>query len=144
MKNRYLFIMMMVAAIAVAVGCNKNEPVEAPVTSRQFLNKSTPGLYSGAKSLYVFTQTGHQLYVNKSTNTYRIVSQDGSSYVQVVLDGPVSKIGTKYRVNVSSVGLGDSVKNYNDLEMEILNRDSEYCWLWSDKEGLGILLYYIL
>ena len=144
MKIKYLILILAAVGMTlVMTGCNKNDAPEAPVTSRLFLNKSVPGIYSGAKSIHVFTQTLNQLYTNKTTNTFRIVSHSGDEYVQIVLDGPVGSIGSKCHATVSNVGLGDKVPNYNNVEFEILKKESGYCWLWSDKELVGILLLYL-
>lgn len=139
MKRIKYIIMVMIATLTVATGCNKNEPQEAPVTPRMFLTKEAPGIYAGAKSVYVFTQTNNQLYINKTTNTYRIVSHSGDEYVQIVLDSQLGRVGSKYTATISNKG-ADKVTNYDNLELEMLKKDLDNFWLWSEKEGLGILL----
>lgn len=140
MKLKYIFTA--VAAALMLSGCDGNNGHTPAVSSSMFLRKTNPGIYQGPASLFTFTKTDHQLYVNTTTNTYRMLTDEGDKYVQVVLDSPIPGMGEKVQATITSKGV-EGVGNYDSIEMELLKKDNENCWLWSQENNLGVLIFYI-
>lgn len=142
MKAKYIFMCIAVAAVMGFTACDNDREKTHTPSSGLFLRKTTPGVYESTKSIYAFSKISDQLYVNTSTNTYRIVSDDGSKYVQVALDSSIPGMGEKVTATITSKGI-EAVGKYDPIEFEVMKKDSENCWLWSQEKGLGLILFYI-
>lgn len=141
MKTKYILIFLAIAALCFTACKPEDKPTET-TSWEVFLRKATPGLYEADKTLYSFRKINDQLYVNPSTHTYRIVSDDGLTYMQAVLDAPVPAVGEKVNAVITSKGI-ESVGNRGSSEFEVMKKDEENCWLWCEEDGLGLLLFYI-
>lgn len=102
----------------------------------------TEGIYKVAKPQYAFNKTTDQLYFNKATNTFRIVSNDGSKWIEVKLQSPVGSVGETLKASLKSQGF-DGVENHDAIEFEIMKKEGEKCWLWSQAHTLGVLAFYV-
>ena len=83
-----------------------------------------------------------QLYFNKATNTFRIVSNDGTKYIEVAFAAPIGSVGAKVQASVKSEGFED-VENFDSIEFEIMKKEGQNCWLWCQAHALGVLAFYI-
>lgn len=142
MKLKHILTVLVVTAAAVAlVGCETRNP-GINVTSREFEKKVTEGVYKVAKAQYAFVKTTDQLYFNKATNTFRIVSNDGTKYIEVAFAAPIGSVGAKVQASIKSEGFED-VENFDSIEFEIMKKEGQNCWLWSQAHALGVLAFYI-
>ena len=106
MKLKQILTVLAVAAATVAlVGCERPKGIN--VTSKEFERKVTEGVYKVAKAQYAFNKTTDQLYFNKATNTFRIVSNDGTKYIEVAFAAPIGSVGAKVQASVKSEGFED-------------------------------------
>ena len=106
MKLKQILTVLAVAAATVAlVGCERPKGIN--VTSKEFERKVTEGVYKVAKAQYAFNKTTDQLYFNKATNTFRIVSNDGTKYIEAAFAAPIGSVGAKVQASVKSEGFED-------------------------------------
>lgn len=141
MKLKQILTVLAVAAATVAlVGCERPKGIN--VTSKEFERKVTEGVYKVAKAQYAFNKTTDQLYFNKATNTFRIVSNDGTKYIEVAFAAPIGSVGAKVQASVKSEGFED-VENFDSIEFEIMKKEGQNCWLWCQAHALGVLAFYI-
>ena len=141
MKLKQILAVLAVAAATVAlVGCERPKGIN--VTSKEFERKVTEGVYKVAKAQYAFNKTTDQLYFNKATNTFRIVSNDGTKYIEVAFAAPIGSVGAKVQASVKSEGFED-VENFDSIEFEIMKKEGQNCWLWCQAHALGVLAFYI-
>ncbi|HIW97296.1 MAG TPA: hypothetical protein H9866_02230 [Candidatus Tidjanibacter gallistercoris] len=141
MRLKYILLSAMACAVVLFAGCKQSQP-GINVTPKEFEKKTTEGVYKVAKAQYAFNKTKDQLYFNRTTNTFRIVSDDGTKYVEVVLDSPVGSVGEKVKATVRSKGI-DGVDNYDSIELEIRKKEGEKCWLWNQANTFGVLMFYV-
>ncbi len=138
-KNKIYAALLAVSVAAIAAGCVEKGPEHTPAL---FENKTTEGFYNGGVSLYSFSKNKDQLYFNKGTNTFRIMTDDGMKYAEVVLESSIPGVGESVTGTVSNHGLGQ-VKDYNSLQFEVIKKTGEQVWLWNGKVGLGVLMFYV-
>ena len=101
MKLKQILMVLAVAAATVAlVGCERPKGIN--VTSKEFERKVTEGVYKVAKAQYAFNKTTDQLYFNKATNTFRIVSNDGTKYIEVAFAAPIGSVGVSKMWRIST------------------------------------------
>lgn len=125
MKLKQILTVLAVAAATVAlVGCERPKGIN--VTSKEFERKVTEGVYKVAKAQYAFNKTTDQLYFNKATNTFRIVSNDGTKYIEVAFAAPIGSVGAKVQASVKSEGFED-VENFDSIEFEIMKKEGQNC-----------------
>ena len=112
MKLKQILTVLAVAAATVAlVGCERPKGIN--VTSKEFERKVTEGVYKVAKAQYAFNKTTDQLYFNKATNTFRIVSNDGTKYIEVAFAAPIGSVGAKVQASVKSEGFPEDVGEFS-------------------------------
>ena len=115
MKLKQILTVLAVAAATVAlVGCERPKGIN--VTSKEF--------------------------ERKATNTFRIVSNDGTKYIEVAFAAPIGSVGAKVQASVKSEGFED-VENFDSIEFEIMKKEGQNCWLWCQAHALGVLAFYI-
>lgn len=144
MKTRHILLLLAGLLLLGATGCKREKTAtDTSLMREQFKRKTLPGLYQDTKTLYAMDKINDQLYYNVSNNTARIVSDDGSAYIEFVLSGPVENLSLNGTTNVtiSSKGKGD-LPSYDNLEMLVLQKEDNLCWLWSSKRQLGAVIYY--
>lgn len=144
MKTRHILLLLAGLLLLGATGCKREKTAtDTPLMREQFKRKTLPGLYQDTKTLYAMDKINDQLYYNVSNNTARIVSDDGSAYIEFALSGPVENLSLNGTTNVtiSSKGKGD-LPSYDNLEMLVLQKEDNLCWLWSSKRQLGAVIYY--
>ena len=94
------------------------------------------------KAQKAINKTTDHLYINKATNTFRIVSNDGTKYIEVAFAAPIGSVGAKVQASVKSEGFED-VENFDSIEFEIMKKEGQNCWLWCQAHALGVLAFYI-
>ncbi len=141
MKLKHIVWMALLGAAVLLAGCQPRQP-KINVNSKEFQKKVTEGIYKVAKPQYAFNKTTDQLYFNKATNTFRIVSNDGSKWIEVKLQSPVGSVGETLKASLKSQGF-DGVENHDAIEFEIMKKEGEKCWLWSQAHTLGVLAFYV-
>ncbi len=132
MKLKHIVWMALLGAAVLLAGCQPRQP-KINVNSKEFQKKVTEGIYKVAKPQYAF---------NKTTNTFRIVSNDGSKWIEVKLQSPVGSVGETLKASLKSQGF-DGVENHDAIEFEIMKKEGEKCWLWSQAHTLGVLAFYV-
>lgn len=137
--NKIYVAVLAVSVAAIVTGCVKKGPEHTPAL---FENKTTEGFYNGGVALYAFSKSKDQMYFNKGTNTFRIMTDDGMKYAEVVLESSIPGVGGTVTGTVSNHGLGQ-VKNYDSLQFEVIKKTEEQVWLWDGKVGLGVLMFYV-
>lgn len=128
------------ALVLCFASCKQQE--ETFYSSLFFLKKTDIGLYNEAKPLYTFNKANDQLYFNKTTNTFRIVSDDSNNYVEVVFAEPIPMQDAMLTASIKNGGLGD-VADQSAVEFQVLKKDVNKCWLWNQKSGLGLIVFYV-
>lgn len=139
MKNNKIYLGAILGVVILLASCEKDSFVSDPTS---FDKKKNVGFYQDSKTLYVFNQITDQLYYNKTNNTFRIMSDEGNNYVDVVLSGPIPEKGEKVTASIKNNGIG-SLKDYSSVEFEVRKKTEDNCWLWSSSAGLGIVAYYV-
>lgn len=141
LKSIAYLCVMVAAFVSCMTGCdndkNKHDPKKG---EEQFERKTVPGAYNGLEGIYVFNKTNDQLYWDSASNTARILNNDGTKYIEVRLNGPVSTSGQTVDVSVVNHGMAGDLKNYSSLQMRVSKKNRDYVWLWSDSELLGLLI----
>lgn len=139
MKINKIVIVLVLAALAI-VSCKEDD--KTTLSSDFFVKRSQVGFYKEAKVIYTINQSQEQLYFNTTTNTFRIISDDGINYIEVVFDSPIPRINDKVTASIKNGGLS-SVENNKSIEFEVMKKEGNNCWLWNQKSGLGLIIFHI-
>lgn len=142
MKKIFGNLVLCIMAVAAfgLTSCEGNDP--KGLTPDQFEKRSAVGFYEGDKALYLFNTNKDQLYFNKTTNTFRIMVDEGDKYIEVALASAVPTKGATVKGTVTNNGFG-SIKNYKSVDFEVLKKNGENCWLWCGAENLGVVIFFI-
>lgn len=131
---------MMAGAAFGLVSCQPGPDGENNL--KQFEQRSSVGFYEGGKAVYLFNKNRDQLYFNTTSNTFRIMVDEGDKYVEVAFASSIPDEGGKVNGTVTNNGY-ENIKNYKSVDFDVLKRSDENCWLWSSKENLGVIIFFI-
>lgn len=139
MKNlKYLLIAVSILFCACSSSPEEIDGIDPTIQAeREALTASTQyGIYKNGKSIFLFDKTLHQLSTNPSKQTYRILDNSGTKYVELRLDAaPKSDEGVNAR-QLNNMNLQLSILG----TMILLKSDNEKLWLWSDSAHTGFIV----
>ena len=137
----YILALAILGGALFLSGCKKDNGMN--VTSYMFEKKTVPGIYQDAKAYYSFKNETDQLYFNSATNTFRIVSDTGDRYFEVVMDVPIGNVGKVIKLSVRNHGLDSSIPILESVDFEIKKKEGNFCWLWNQSSAIGIIVFYV-
>lgn len=137
----YILVLAILGGAVLLSGCKKDNGMN--VTSYMFEKKTVPGIYQDAKAYYSFKNETDQLYFNSATNTFRIVSDTGDRYFEVVMDEPIGNVGKVIKLSVYNHGLDSSIPILEGVDFEIKKKEGNFCWLWNQSSAIGIIVFYV-
>ena len=137
----YILALAILGGALFLSGCKKDNGMN--VTSYMFEKKTVPGIYQDAKAYYSFKNETDQLYFNSATNTFRIVSDTGDRYFEVVMDEPIGNVGKVIKLPVRNHGLDSPIPILESVDFEIKKKEGNFCWLWNQSGAIGIIVFYV-
>lgn len=131
------FIISFLLFVMILGSCKDEIQDHQVLTKDNFQNQTTCGIYSRSETLFAFDENIHQYAFNQSMNSFRIQTDDQSSYLVLRLS-KTPKIGDKVILTVQAQGI--KTIRTGRFYVEVMRHDSEGTWLWDERHQQGYLL----